>query len=446
MSFEVRQSTDFRLKELNLVTKGGVFDIKQIYEEINIFDSLFNPCMSGNILIRDALNLSEKLLFDGSEILAISVGKSEDEIIFKKSFRIYKQSDRRVINQTSETYILHFFSDEFLFSEQQKVNQAYKATYSEIATSILIDYLKVPIPQLKGIFDQSAGIKDVVIPNLKPFDAIEWCAKRAVDAQSSPNFMFFQNILGYNFASLSTLLSQDSLFNVNFDPKNLTPSVNNEMVGARSLRIISQFDLVNTTRSGVYAGKFIGFDPMTRTIATRKLTFGDHYLNMKHGNKTANFSVIKNRDNIDNTEMYDSKKTLASFSESLKYSNYVKRNDPSSINSIEDTHNFLFQRKALLTNLTTQRVAITLPGNFTVSSGLNLFLKVPSKSIKTKGDDNYDLSLYGKYLILGTRHIIKYDKHETIVETATSSNEKDFVAGDTTEQINYALNYDESAA
>lgn len=446
MSFELKQSTDFKLKELNLVTKAGVFDIKQIYEEINLFDSLFNPCMSGNVLVRDALNLSEKLLFDGSEILTINIGKTEDDITFKKSFRIYKQTDRRTVNQTSETYILHFFSDEFLFSEQQRVNQAYKATYSEIATSILIDYLKIPVQQLKGIFEQSSGIKEVVIPNLKPFDAIEWCAKRAVDNQSSPNFLFFQNAIGYNFASLSTLLTQDVLFNVNFDPKNLTQSVSNEIIGARSVRIISQFDLVNNTRSGVYAGKFIGFDPLTRTIATRKLTYGDHYLNMKHGNKTPNFSVIKNRDNIDNTEMYDSKKTLANFNEALKYSNYVKRNDPSLINSIEDTHNFLFQRKALLTNLTTQRVAITLPGNFAISSGLNLFLKMPSKAVKVKGDDNYDLSLYGKYLILGTRHIIKYDKHETVIETATSSNEKDFVAGDTTEQINYALNYDESAA
>lgn len=442
MSFEVRQSTDFRLKELNLITKGGVFDIKQIYEEINIFDSLFNPCMSGNILIRDALNLSEKLLFDGTEILAISIGKSEDEITFKKSFRIYKQTDRRVVNQTSELYILHFFSDEFLFSEQQRINQAYKATYSEIATSILIDYLKIPIQQLRGIFDQSAGIKEVVIPNLKPFDAIEWCAKRAVDSQQSPNFLFFQNVLGYNFASLSTLLSQDFLFNVNFDPKNITHSISNEIIGARDVRIISQFDLVNNTRSGVYAGKFIGFDLMTRTIATRKLTYGDHYLNMKHGNKNPNFSVIKNRDNIDNTEMYDSKKTLASFSEPLKYSDYVKRNDPSLINSIEDTHNFLFQRKALLTNLTTQRVSITLPGNFSVSSGLNLYLKVPSKSVKVKGEDNFDLSLFGKYLILATRHIIKYDKHETIIETATSSNEKEFVAESTPEQINYPVNYD----
>ena len=53
------------------------------------------------------------------------------------------------------------------------------------------------------------------------------------------------------------------------------------------------------------AGKFIGFDPLTRTVATRNISYGDHYLNMKHGKKNPNFSQIKNRDGVNNTETYD---------------------------------------------------------------------------------------------------------------------------------------------
>lgn len=444
MTLEVKQSTQFVLKELSIVTKGGTFDIKNIYEELNVFDSLFNPCFSGNIVIRDAQGLSEKLLFDGSEILFLNVGKSEDEILFKKSFRIYKQTDRRQVNETSEVYILHFFSDEFLFSEQQRINQFYKGTYSEIAVSILIDYLKVPVSQMTGIFDFSTGIREVVIPNLKPIDAIEWCAKRAVDKDGSSNFLFYQNILGFNFASLSTLLQQDALFDVNFEPKNLQRNVANEIVGARISKIVSQYDLVNSTRAGVYAGKFIGFDPITRTIATKSLSYSDHYTNMKHGNKNPNFSAIKNRDNKYNTEMYDSRKSLSYFTESLKYSEYVKSHDASLLNLIEDTHNNIFQRKAILTNLSNQRVSVVLPGNFKVSSGFNLFLKYPKSSIKSDREEAFDMSLYGKYVILSTRHIIKYDRHETVVELATTSNEKDFVAADTNKQTKASIEYDES--
>jgi hypothetical protein len=35
------------------------------------------------------------------------------------------------------------------------------------------------------------GIRDIVIPNLKPLEAIEWCAKRAIDEKKSPNFRVF---------------------------------------------------------------------------------------------------------------------------------------------------------------------------------------------------------------------------------------------------------------
>ena len=66
---------------------------------------------------------------------------------------------------------------------------------------------------------------------------------------------------------------------------------------------------------------------------------------------------------------------------------------------------------------------MTLPGNFALSSGFNLNLMMPSRAISEDGSDSYDASLSGKYLIIGTRHMIKYDKHETIVEVATDSSD-----------------------
>ena len=99
--------------------------------------------------------------------------------------------------------------------------KAYKATYTDIVQKILVNYLKAPSTKLNGVFENTSGIRDIVIPNLKPLEAIEWCAKRSIDEKKSPNYVFFENNLGYNYASLSTLLSQDSLFNIKFSAKNL---------------------------------------------------------------------------------------------------------------------------------------------------------------------------------------------------------------------------------
>ena len=186
MPFSIAQTTEFALNELTIVTKGGKLDIKGLFQELNIFDSVLQPCISGNILITDAIGLSSKLFFDGSEFIQMDIGKDSDELRFKKSFRIFKQSERKNINQTSEMYILHFVSDEYILSSQQTLNQYYTGTYTEIAVKILQDKLKVPYNAFSSAFyNYSYGIKEFVVPNLAPLEAIEWMSKRATNEKGT---------------------------------------------------------------------------------------------------------------------------------------------------------------------------------------------------------------------------------------------------------------------
>ena len=274
MSFEIKKSTQFHINELVLVTKGGNIDISKIYEEINIFDSLLTPVMTGNIMIRDANGLSSRLIFDGSEAILMDIAKDKnsDIAVFKKSFRVYKQSQRKNETPSSEIFVLNFVSDELMYSDQQKINQSYTLTYTEIIQKILLDYLKISNNNSGGVFDVSYGIRNVAIPNLRPLEAIEWCAKRAVDINQAPNFLFYQNTLGYNFATLSNLLTKPDLLDVNFETKN-QPKSNpiSEMSSARSLEVIGQTDGIDKARSGINAGKFVGFDPVTGTISKKEI-------------------------------------------------------------------------------------------------------------------------------------------------------------------------------
>src|SRR5210317_27330 len=196
MDLNVRESNQFKIKELTLVTKAGPIDISSIFVEINIYDSLLLPVINGSVSIIDSVGLSSKLIFDGSEAILINIAKDADSDIaeFKRSFRIYKQTNRQNENQSTESYILHFCSDELLFSDQQRINQSYTGKYSDIVEKILINYLKVRENNLGGIYENSVGLRKVVIPNLRPLDAIDWCTKRAVDIRNSPNFMFWQNL------------------------------------------------------------------------------------------------------------------------------------------------------------------------------------------------------------------------------------------------------------
>ena len=212
--FNLIQSTDFKIKELVIVSKYGKIDISSMFEEINIYDSVFSTCVTGNIIITDAIGLSDMLLFDGTEILLVDIDKGGDFFPLKRSFRIYKQSNRKDINMTGETYVLHFSSEELIFSNQQKISRSYNTTYAEMAVSILNQDLQIPIEEFKGVFDSSIGVKKVIIPNLPPLEAIQWIAKRAIDKNNSPTFLFFQNNEGYNFCTISSMMEREPLFTV----------------------------------------------------------------------------------------------------------------------------------------------------------------------------------------------------------------------------------------
>jgi hypothetical protein len=88
-----------------------------------------------------------------------------------------------------------------------------------------------------------------------------------------------------------------------------------------------------------------------------------------------------------------------------------------------------------------KRIKFAMPGNFQLTSGLNVNVMLPNMAQREKGDDNIDESLSGKYIIIATRQIIGLEKHETIIEVATTSTEKEFVATSDASQIADILNY-----
>jgi hypothetical protein len=431
----VISNSQFKIKKLAIVSKIGPIDISAIFEELNIYDCIFNPCITGNILIKDSIGLSNKLSFDGSEVLVIEMGKTDKEAIFRKSFRIYKQSERKSLNVTSEIYLLHFVSDEFILSQQTKIAESFKETYSKVVEKILKDKLGVQ-NDMMGYFEESEGIRNVLIPNKSPFDAIKFCSKRALNKTKSPTFLFFENKIGYNFVTLSTLISKKPVHDINFQIKNLSDD-SNELMGAIKYEVISQFDLNKSIKSGLYAGTFVGYDLVTQSIGVKTSNYDSLYGKNAIANKTPNIGVITNKFGLKNTEMYDSRVVVYPMDAFGENSQYIKENSPLSIDAAEDTYNYILQRGASFRNILNQRIKVLMPGNFDLTSGLTANLLIPARGEKARGIDDIDYSLSGKYLIIASRHMITYHKHETIIEVATDSNNREFVYRSTETQNDY---------
>ena len=104
-------------------------------------------------------------------------------------------------------------------------------------------------------------------------------------------------------------------------------------------------------------------------------------------------------------------------------SEYIKENAPKTSSVIDNTHDYVFQRRAFFSNMLQKRLELTMPGNFSYACGSLVNLDVPKFSTK-EDTKNTDDTLSGKYIVVGVRHIIQYNRHETLIEVATDSSKK----------------------
>jgi len=418
----VMQSSQFFIKKLSIVSRDETieYDISGVYTELNIHDNLQFPCMSGSILITDAVGLSEKIKFDGSEFLWVKIQKDKDDdqlMWIDKKFVIYAQTNRTKLNQTSESYILNFVSEEFVLSEQKKVRQIYNTTHSDSILKILTDYLFV---KKIGSIEQTSGLHNYISPNLSPIDAIEHITKRSVSKYGLPDFLFWETQRGFNFASLSSIMQQNPIMSIQYGLKNLAgQDVADDIYGARDIKVLSQFNMLENINSGSYAAKFIGYDILNRTIVTQEIKAKDIYSRIKSENANRMNSSIMNRDNKTIDNMFDSRVITYPFQESRKTTPWFQKTNPTALATLEDTHQYVLQRKMIFQNFMQRRLRVALAGNFGLCSGSNVQLNIPNNS--NDGNMGVDKSLSGKYTITGTRHIIRADGHQTVIEVATDS-------------------------
>lgn len=424
----VTQTSQFSIKELQLTIPGSStkFDLSSVFQELNLFDSIFMPCVSGNIQITDAFNLVEKFKFDGNEKIKIQIDKGSNisnVFNYQKEFVIYKMTNVKNLNMSSKTYTLHFCSEEFILSEQKKVSQSYTGTYSGVVTTILKDYLKVPFSSPNrgkagvGIIYPTEGPKDFIIPTLTPFESINWISKKAVAKEyQTPSYVFYEVAqLGYNFVPIDYLLDADPRFYINFKPKNIGAGDVSDFLGARDLKILSGFSLVDNIRDGTYSGKFIGFDTLTKTIKVSSVK-----TIYEKGVTGTSLTTSYTKENTSFDKMTDSRVVSYPYATSRMDAAYIRDNDPSRINFMDNSEDYAFQRKSTFTNLLQKRIQLLMAGNFGLFSGGVVDLTVPKYAVK-EGNKTYDATLTGKYLITSTRHIIKYDRHETLIEVATDN-------------------------
>ena len=426
----MRFATDYAIESLVLLSATFALDMKNIMLELSYNEDLFNNVASGYLMVTDAMGYIEVLELTGNEFLKMTFSKTvNDSSPINKIFRVYKVAKRELVNNmNTESYCLYFTSEETLLNEQHKVCRAYP---NQLISNNVMDILKqdLMVPGNKiGQIESTYGQYDFIIPNIKPFDAINWMSTYARPGSKSPgsDMILFENKYGFNFRSLQSLMdtSKNTIYNYYaYNPKNTSSvDVKSDIINVTAYDIMNSYDSLAGINSGIFANRLLSVDILSRT---KKITDFDYAkYNGKMGAKKLNkHNISNNFKNRYGEEMKDApqgvfKMIFSNFDQ--KKIPYVKEQGETAVANDIYAETYIPFRTAQLALSNYTRLKISIPGDSSLTVGMNISFDLlslnPNKTKKAR-DPYYS----GNYLITGVRHMITMQEYKTVLEICKES-------------------------
>jgi hypothetical protein len=435
---------DYSLVTLNLLTAAGTIDFKPLLVELSYHEDLFNNTASGYLMVSESMGYIETLNLMGNEYIRIRYGKTNDiQYLTDKVFRVYKVGKRKLEgNMNTESYCLYFCSEEMILSEQYKISKSYKhQSIKDNIEDILVNYLDVPDEKLNTI-ESTYGKYDFIIPNIKPFDAINWLSIYARPRPDQPgcDMLLYENRDGFNFRSIQSLMRQGPYRTYNYNPKNVITSngplqqeIDKTAYNVTTYEILDSFDSLNGINSGIFANKLISVDPLLRRYKITEFDYGDYVSKATMLNKYAITNNHKNRKNhgLNQTPEAVTKLVFSNFSQ--QEVPYVKSVAGGVANDIF-AETYIPYRTAQLALANYNRVRISVPGDPLLTVGMVIgfdLLSINPKVDKKEPDKFYS----GNYLITAVRHMITMYEYKTVLEISKDSSITPYSGVDNTQTL-----------
>lgn len=415
---------DIVVNSITIVTSSGkVLDVSQIFNVLNIYEDIFSPITTGTIQLIDGINLYAQLELHGNEFIFISFNRPNDDAKFKRAFRLYKASEKAPSDSQAQSYVLHFCSEESIFSNQKTISKSFRGKIiTEYVRAICKEQLKIGSNKMSA-FEDSIGIQDIIIPRMHPLDAIELLAANSFDHNES-TFLFYQNRDGFNFLPLTSILRAEPIITLQYSTAKLTEDESTAAFSnsnkISNFKFLNSFDLMQATKSLTYSGKLYTLDILRQTYVSQEYNVSK--INKSHFIDGGNLP-INNAPNRNEKAMFQESDAVINYS----MTNHNQSNAPyllSKVYRVTDTNveNTLLQRQSQLNLLKNIQVECIVPGNSLFSVGYIVQFDLPAFTPSKQVERLIDPYHSGKYLITNVRHVITPSGgHQTILKLAKNS-------------------------
>jgi hypothetical protein len=415
-----RLAYDVKVFGISILTSSGVdLKIDLLIDELNIYEDIFSNTISGDVFIIDSANYISRLNFHGNEYISIKFATPYLKP-YDKVFRIYKISNVELQTQSTLKYKIHFCSEEFILNQQRRVSKSYQGLpTSQIILDIAQNYLGIPPTKLNlNNVEQTVGIQNLIIPNMKPLEAINWLSSFSINNVLSSAFLFYENRDGFNFKSLDGIFNGNIRKAIRMGNKNIDNDAVTNQFFFDDFEITQSFDLLDSMSSGAYSSEMYKLD-LTRQKVDY-INFNSASNSFKTLNEFLPFNLAKNRFN-------------QSLLDSAGYTRYFTGFQGDLVDK------WLLQRASQIALLNSYKMNIQISGDSELKIGDMLEVSFPDMGRYEESNQILeDPFKSGLFLVTTLRHRIIRDKYFCYVQICKDSvkeNMLDYATGTRYEEV-----------
>ena len=408
-------------------SSGRRINIIDQLRELNIYQSIDAPFMSGNIVLADSAGVAELLPILGQERLLFSLktpGHRESVSFNDYHAIIYNVQKRFHTTEREQTYLLNFTTLDHYKNLRTKISASFKGTISEIVLKILKDenYLGTNKPIS---IEETLNNRNFVIPNMNPFRAINLLKREAISKdEQAPYFLFFENQEGYHFRSFDSLIGYKQKTNMphkrvyKFQP----PAPGNIKTDPElSLGNILHWELTDNQNSflnvklGMTASTLYTHDIFNKNIQKFEYSYMKRYSKRNNTNQEhKNSGTLLSQAKIDD-------KTISEHPNSKIFVHPTASEKLHTEGTDNNAEEWLQENRSRLLEMEYFTIKIETYGDTDITVGDLVNIKIPSNKplAATGGKEAMDPILSGRYLITSLHHqVVPTDQMHTMVMTA----------------------------
>ena len=448
---EVQSAEDFSLDRIHIKSERfrEFIDIKKVTIEVNIFENIRMPYLTGSIMILDDNGLFTAADFQGTERLEIDLSLPIDGAqTMTKTFIMNRLEKINKSNDNTSMLLFNLIEDIGFYNNVQSFSKTYDGKGEQIISKILNDKLG------KNLYNRFSTYKSsyqsafrLLVPYLTPFQATKMALDKMTTENGSPYFLY--STLNSNdliLADLDTIMLRQS-FNA-LEPFQYDQTVANDPKNSILLQARSIYNIETNNQEDTLLLSQLG--ALGSNFTTTDMTTGEE-INYNHNvnavyQQLLGASVIRtNQDNVllDNSFIADpagvNTNRLGDFNSvnfnqvgggrtypyNENVSNWTFENDPSAYK----LKMFKFAIEQLLLKNTMDILVPGLKfltGDITSSVGNQIDIVIYKNEMVDEATDRSDYKRSGSFIINTKRHIFNVvdQKHTVALSCSRISNRR----------------------